>query len=267
MFRGELAEKLHAMREAGFTHTEFMSRDLFESLRGPEYALALLRDTGMKISCFQLLRDFEGAPRSEIAARLGVIEQLLDQTNLVGADTLILCANTAQDSVGDVDTICEDMRRIGDLARSRGVKIAYEALGWARWMSDYREAWKMIRRVDHSHVGVMLDSSHIGSLGLPYDGIREIDVRKIFLAEIADLPITRLDNAEQSRFYRLLPDEGMLALDDFVKELEALGYDGVYSLEVFNDHYRTLEPATVARRAHASLSKLLARCGHASLTA
>jgi 4-hydroxyphenylpyruvate dioxygenase len=259
MFRGDLAEKLHAMREAGFSHTEFMSRDLFESLRGPEYALSLLKDTGMKISCFQLLRDYEGAPRSEIPLRLGVIEQMLDQVQLVGADLLILCSNTAADSTGELDVLCEDLRKLGDLAKSRGVRIGYEALGWGRWMSDYRKAWKMIERVDHPSVGVMLDSSHIGSLGLPFDGIREIDPAKIFLAEIADLPITRLDNAEQSRFYRLLPGEGMLALEEFVAALGEIGYQGVYSLEVFNDHYRQLDPREVAKRAQKSLVELLAR--------
>jgi 4-hydroxyphenylpyruvate dioxygenase len=259
MFRGDLAEKLQAMREAGFSHTEFMSRDLFESLRGPEYALSLLKDTGMRISCFQLLRDYEGAPRSEIPQRLGVIEQMLDQVQLVGADLLILCSNTAPDSIGELDVLCDDIHRLGELAASRGVRIGYEALGWGRWMSDYRSAWKMIQRVDHPNIGMMLDSSHIGSLGLPMGDIRSIDPAKIFLAEIADLPITRLDNAEQSRFYRLLPGEGMLALEEFVQVLEEIGYQGVYSLEVFNDHYRQLEPRQVARRAHQSLVDLLAR--------
>lgn len=259
MFRGELAEKLHAMRDAGFTHTEFMSRDLYESLRGPEYALSLLRDTGMKISCFQLLRDYEGAPRSQVANRLGVIEQILDQVQLVGAETLILCSNTAADSSGEMDVVCEDLRRLGDVAQSRGIRIAYEALGWGQWFSDYRKAWHMLEHLNHPNVGIMLDSSHIGSLNLPFDFIRNIDVAKVFLAEIADLPITRLDNAEQSRFYRLLPGEGMLALEEFVCALDSIGYQGVYSLEVFNDHYRQMDPGIVARRAYASLTDLLQR--------
>lgn len=258
MLRGTLEEKLQAIAAAGFTHTEFLTRDLFESLRGPEYTLAVLKDSGLKIACYQLVRDFEGAPRNEIGPRLGMIEHILDQAQFVGAETLILCANTAPDSSGEIDLLCEDMRRIGDLAKSRGVRIAYESLGWARWMSDYRKGWELIKRLDHSHVGLMLDSSHIGSLGHPMSGILEIDPKKIFLAEVADLPITRLDIAEQSRFYRLLPGEGMLPLEEFVRNLKAIGYDGVYSLEVFNDHYRQLDPLAVARQGYAALEKLVA---------
>jgi 4-hydroxyphenylpyruvate dioxygenase len=259
MFRGDLAEKLQAIRQAGFSHIEFLSRDLFESLRGPEYALSLLQDSGLEISCFQLVRDYEGAPRSEMASRMGVIRQLFDQMDFVGADLLILCANTADNAIEDADTLGEDLLRLAEFAASRGKRIAYEALGWARWMSDYRDAWQLIRRVDHPALGVMLDSSHIGSLGLPYDGIAHIDPAKIFLAEVADLPLTRLDNAELSRFYRLLPGEGMLQLDRFVGELDKLGYAGVYSLEVFNDHYRNLDPGPMAKRAHASMQRLLNR--------
>lgn len=257
MFKGELHEKLAAMRDAGFTHTEFMARDLFESLRGVEYTLALMKDSGIKISCFQLVRDFEGAPRHEVGNRLGMIEHVLDQVQIVGAETLILCSNVSPDCSSDLDVVCSDLLRLGELAASRGVRIAYEPLGWGRWFSDYREAWRMLKRVNHPAIGIMLDSSHIGSLGLPFDFIRSIDVSKVFLVEVADLPITRLDNAEQSRFYRLFPGEGMLKLEEFVAALDSIGYQGVYSLEVFNDHYRQLDPSFVAKQGYASLKNLL----------
>ena len=258
MLRGTLEEKLHAMAAAGFTHTEFMSRDLFENLRGPEYTLGVLKDSGLKISCFQLVRDYEGAPRHEIPQRLGVIEQILDQVQLVGADVLIACSNTAANSIGEPDVLAEDLLKLAELAKSRGVRIAFESLGWGRWLSDYRQAWQLIQRIDHPNLGVMLDSSHIGSLGHPMDGILDIDPAKIFLAEVADLPITRLDIAEQSRFYRLLPGEGMLELGDFVKNLKSIGYQGVYSLEVFNDHYRQIDPIDMAKRGYQALHQLMA---------
>jgi len=257
LLRGTLEEKLQAIAAAGFTHTEFLTRDLFESLRGPEYTRAVLRDSGLKIACYQLVRDFEGAPRNEIQDRLGVAEHLLDQAQWLGADVMIVCSNTAGDSTGEIDVLCEDMLRLAERAASRGVRIAYESLGWGRWMSDYRKGWDMIRRVNHPNLGLMLDASHIGSLGHPMSGILEIDPAKIFLAEVADLPVSRLEIAEQSRFYRLMPGEGMLPLGEFVRNLKRIGYSGVYSLEVFNDHYRQLDPLMVARRGHETLMRLL----------
>jgi 4-hydroxyphenylpyruvate dioxygenase len=258
MFGGSLETKLAAIAQAGFSHVELLSRDLFESLRGPDYTLSVIRDSGLQACCYQLVRDFEGCPRPQMPQRLAVVRQLLEQAQWVGADTLIVCANAASDSLGDFGLLCEDLHTLAELAGSHGVRLAYESLGWARWMSDFRDGWALVRAVDHPQLGLMLDSSHIGSSGAPASGILDIPAHKVFLAEVADLPHTRLDVVEQSRFYRLLPGEGMLALDDFVGHLRAIGFGGVYSLEVFNDHYRQLDAHMFARRAHQALTGLLA---------
>ena len=259
LFGGELAGKLDAMRAAGFAETEFLLRDLFESLRGVDYTLGILRDSGLRISTFQLLRDVEGAPRDDIDRRLGIADRVLDLAALCGADTLSIAANTEPDCSGDPGVIAEDLGRLGDLAAARGLRIAFESLSWATHLADYREGWEIVRRLDHPQVGLMLDSSHIGALDLPMDGIRDIDPAKIFVAEIADLPRLRLDIAEMSRHYRFLPGEGVLDLEGYVRALEAIGFTGSYSLEVFNAHYRTGDPAEVARRAHAAVTGLWKR--------
>lgn len=56
-FGCKLPEKLQAMREAGFVASEFFPRDLYEDPRGPDYAVAALRDSGLGISAYQALRD------------------------------------------------------------------------------------------------------------------------------------------------------------------------------------------------------------------
>jgi 4-hydroxyphenylpyruvate dioxygenase len=259
LFRGELPEKLTAMREAGFVAVEFLARDLFESLRGPEFTLGLLQDSGLRISVFQLLRDLEGAPRNQIDHKLNIAAQVLDLAALSGAETLVLCSNVTEEASGDPAAILEDLGRLGDLAAARGLRIAFESLCWGTHLADYRQGWEMIRRLDHPQVGLMLDSSHIGALGLPYEGIRDIDPAKIFLAEVADMPQTNLDLAEVSRAYRLFPGEGTLPLEDYVRTLEGIGYKGLYSLEVFNDHYRQMDPTLVATRGFAAMERLWER--------
>jgi 4-hydroxyphenylpyruvate dioxygenase len=259
LFGGELAGKLTAMSDAGFVAVEFLARDLFESLRGPEFTLDLLRDSGLSISVFQLLRDLEGAPRDQVDHKLNIAAQVLDLAALSGADTLVLCSNTTEEASGDPGVIAEDMGRLGDLAAERGLRIAFESLCWGTHLADYRKGWEIIRRLDHPQVGLMLDSSHIGALGLPYDGIRDIDPAKIFLAEVADMPQARLDLAEISRSYRLFPGEGMLPLEEYIRVLESIGYKGLYSLEVFNDHYRQMDPAVVAKRGFAAMEGLWER--------
>jgi len=249
------------MKSAGFATTEFWPRDLFEHPEGPEIAVALLRQTGLGVSAYQALRNFEGMTPTIRAQKLGIAEQLMDQMALIGAQLLVLCSNTASDCDGDHGRISEDLARLGDLAQSRNIRIAYEALCWARWIRDYRDAWKVVRAAAHNYVGVMLDSFHIFALDLPLDGIAEISADKIFLVEIADMPKINLDLIEVSRNYRLFPGEGVMQVADFVKRVRRAGYAGHYSLEIFNAHYRSIDPLTAAERAMRTMSKLFSEIG------
>jgi len=259
MFGGELPEKLAAMRAAGFSHTEITSRDLFETLQGPEYALSVLRDSGLAVSCLQLIRDFEGAPRDSLERKLGIIEHVMDQALFAGTDLLVLCASTLADASADEDTICEDLRRLADLAKSKNLRIAWEPIAWATWYHDFRAAWRIVRKLDHANLGLVIDTTHIGILQQDFDEVRQIDPAKIFLVEIADLAASRLGKREQSRYYRLLPGEGVLELEKLVGALKDIGYQGVLSLEIFSDHYRHLPPALAAREGYQAMRQLLDR--------
>lgn len=262
-FGGSLSGKLRAMKSAGFVTTELWPRDVFEHPEGPDIANDLMRETGITVSVYQGLRNYEGMAANVRDHKLGVAELLMDQMALVGADVLVLCSNTAVDSDGDHGRISEDLARLGDLAQSRNIRIAYEALCWGRWIRDYRDAWNVVSAAGHDHVGIMLDCFHIFALGLPLDGIGEISARKIFLVEIADMPGCNLDLIELSRHYRLFPGEGVTPVADFVRRVRAVGYRGDYSLEVFNAHYLASDPATVAERAMRSMTALFSGPGPA----
>jgi sugar phosphate isomerase/epimerase len=262
-FGGKLPEKLAAVRAAGFGAIEFWSRDLFEHPEGPDVAIGLLRRLELRIAAFQALRNYEGMPADVRRQKLGVAGQLMDQMALVGANVLVLCSNIDPASSGDRARLVEDLRLLGDLARRRGVRIAYEGLAWGRWIRDYREAWRLVAETDHEQVGLLLDGFHIFALDLPLDAIDAMDAGKIFLVEIADLPRTRLDALEISRHYRLFPGEGVAPVEEFVKRVRGIGYAGCWSVEVFNTHYLASNPDEVARRAARAMRAVLDHVGTA----
>lgn len=256
---GALPAKLTAMKKAGFAATEFLSGDLFESLRGPDYTVGLLRDSGLTVSIFQLLRDIEGGAPEQLDHKLAVSRQIFGHARLVGSDTVVLGCNTDPASSTDRKQIVADLARLAEVAADDGMRIAYESLSWGTYASDYRVGWSIVKEIDLPNLGVMLDSSHIGALDLPFDAIADIDPAKVFLAEVADLPRMRIDIAEMSRYYRLFPGDGLLALEEYIRRLEQIGYTGVYSLEVFNSHHRSLPPDEVARTGFDSLCRLWER--------
>lgn len=246
-----------AMHEAGFTSTEIWPRDYYFSNEGPEALFRLLQQTGMKVSCYQNLRNYEGMPESQRPVKRKIAEQLFSQMQLLDVETLVLCSNIAPDSSGDEGRIISDLRELGDIAETYGRRVAWEPICWGRWVKDYRKAWEIVHKVDHDAIGLVLDNFHISTLGLPLDGIASIDRSKIFIVEIADFPQGNFDLIELSRGYRLFPGEGNAPVAEFMRQIRKTGYDGILSLEVFNAYYRTLPPDVVARRARASLDPLL----------
>jgi 4-hydroxyphenylpyruvate dioxygenase len=248
---------VRAMKEVGFTSTELWPRDYYFSNDGPDAVLQLLKETGLTVSCYQNLRNYEGMPEDQRPTKQRIAEQLFSQMQLLGAETLVLCSNVAPDSTGDEERIVSDLRELGDIAARYGRRVAWEPICWGRWVKDYRHAWEIVKKVDHDAIGIALDCFHIFTLDLPLDGISKIDREKIFIVEVADFPRGNFDFLELSRAYRLFPGEGYSPVGDFLREVRKTGYDGILSVEVFNTYYRTLPPEVIARRAWNSLAPLL----------
>ena len=83
--------------------------------------------------------------------------------------------------------------------------------------------------------------------------------------QIADLPGSTIAKADLSRFYRMLPGDGVLPLGEFVEALESIGYSHVCALEILSDRYRALSPLIAAQEAMASIQRWgheLASTGH-----
>ena len=57
---GSLEAKLSAMKAAGFSQVMLMARDLVGHPGGVESAAQAVRDSGLRPTGFQVLRDFEG---------------------------------------------------------------------------------------------------------------------------------------------------------------------------------------------------------------
>jgi sugar phosphate isomerase/epimerase len=256
-FGGSLATKLKAMSTAGFVATEFWPKDLFEHPDGPTTAIELLRENGLTVSIYQALRNYEGAPPADRDQKLGIAEQMMDQMGLIGCDILALPSNSGLDSSGDREKIVTDLVRLGDLARSRGMRIALEPLCWGRWINDYHDGWAVVREANHPNVGLMLDSFHAFLSGSSLTEIADIPGDKIFLVEVSDFAASALDFIEISRHYRLFPGEGNSPMAAFLRQVAATGYTGCLSVEVFNAFYRQNDPFDTARRGAACMSRVL----------
>jgi 4-hydroxyphenylpyruvate dioxygenase len=254
---GDLREKLAAIAAAGFDGVEIFENDFLAFDGTPAEVGRMVRDHGLEITLFQPFRDFEGMPALQRARAFDRAERKFDLMAELGTDLMLVCSNVSPASLGGIDRAADDLRELGERAAGRGLRVGYEALAWGRHVSDHRDAWEVVRRADHAHIGLILDSFHTLARKIDPDTIRSIPGDCIFIVQLADAPLIEMDLLYWSRHFRNMPGEGDLPVVDFMRAVTATGYDGPLSLEIFNDQFRGGSPKSIAVDGRRSLINLM----------
>lgn len=255
---GTLEAKLEAMAAAGFPQVMLSARDLTGHPGGVEAAIAAVRASGLRITGFQVLRDFEGLSGHLHGYKVDIARSMLELCAALGSRVLLACSSTSRHASQDPDDIARDLRKLAMLAVPLGIKVAYEGLSWGRTINEYTTAWDVICRADCPNLGIGIDSFHIFAAKTSLDAIDDLDPERIFLVQLSDLMWHDVPSFEErmatARSMRVFPGEGVHSdqLADLVLRLDAIGYDGDYSFEVFNDDYQQMPLARVAERARRS---------------
>ncbi|MFK5979443.1 MAG: TIM barrel protein [Rhizobiaceae bacterium] len=254
---GSLSEKLTAIAAAGFDAIEIFEND-FLAFDGPPSDVAkMVRDHGLEISLFQPFRDFEGMPGKHRAQAFERAERKFDLMQELGTDLILVCSSVSPLALGGIDRAVDDFAELGERAAKKGIRVGYEALAWGKHVDDHRDAWEIVRRADHPNIGLIVDSFHTLARQIDPDTIRSIPGDKIFFVQLADAPLIDMDLLHLSRHYRNMPGEGDLDVTAFMRAVAATGYDGVLSLEVFNDQFRGGSPSSISIDGHRSLLALM----------
>ncbi len=243
---GALDEKLRTIAAAGFDAVEIFEND-FTCYDGSARDVArLCADLGLRVCALQPFRDFEGLPDPQRRQAFRRAEKKFDLMAELGTDLLLVCSNVSPAALGGIERAADDLRELGERAAARGLRVGYEALAWGRHVNDYRDAWEIVRRANHPAIGIILDSFHTLAPGFPVAPIAAIPADRIFLVQLADAPQLDLDVLSWSRHFRCFPGQGNLPIGDFMRAIDATGYKGPLSLEIFNDQFRAQSTKEVA---------------------
>src|SRR5436305_5876556 len=250
---GTLVEKLQAIAAAGFDGVEIFENDLLYFDGSPAEVRTICADLGLRVLLFQPFRDFEAAPRARMQKNFDRAENKFDVMEQLGTDLMLVCSNTAPDTLANDAAAAEDLRALGERAAQRGFRIGYEALAWGRQVNTFGHAWKIVQAADHPAVGLVVDTFHTFAVEDDDAPIAKIPGDRIFFAQLADAPMMRLDPLSWSRHFRLFPGQGAFPVARFTRNVLASGYNGPISLEIFNDEFRAAPPRPTAIDAMRSL--------------
>jgi sugar phosphate isomerase/epimerase len=268
---GTLPAKLAAMRAAGFTQVMLSARDIVGDPGGGTSAIAAVRSSGLRVTGFQVLRDFEGLAGHLHAYKIDIAKGMLEMCHAAGSKLLLACSSTSAHASQDPELLARDLRKLAMLAIPFDIRIAYEALSWGRTVNQYPQAWEIIERADRTNLGLALDSFHMLATGFSLDGLDYVSPEKVFLVQLADFMWRETRSPEErintARHFRVFPGEGVHSdeVAELVRSLDRMGYRGDYSFEVFNDDYLQLPAPLVAARARRSVKWLADRVSRRSL--
>ncbi len=255
---GPLEARLEAMRNGGFAQVMLGARDIVGHPGGVPAAVAAVRASGLRVTGFQVLRDFEGLSGHLHSYKVDIAKGMLQMCEALGSRVLLACSSTSRHASQDIDHLARDLRKLAMLALPLGIRVAYEGLSWGRTINEFTTAWDVVTRADCPNLGLGLDSFHIFAAKTSLEAIEELDPERIFLVQLSDFMWHETPTFEErmttARTFRVFPGEGVHseALVDLVLRLQALGYAGDYSFEVFNDDYQQLPLSTVVQRARRS---------------
>jgi 4-hydroxyphenylpyruvate dioxygenase len=243
---GTLDAKLRAIAAAGYDGAEIFENDLLSSHLSARDIAALMADLGLVCTMFQPFRDLEGLPDPARGRAFDRLERKFDVMEELGTDLVLVCSSCSQQAEGDRGRILGDLTEAAERAAARGMRIGYEALAWGRHVNDHRDAWALVRDVDHSGLGLVLDSFHSLARKVPSSSIGDIRADKLFIVQVCDAPLLDMDYLGWSRHFRCMPGQGEFPLDDWAEAIRRTGYDGYWSLEIFNDRFRAGSASGVA---------------------
>ncbi len=260
---GALEAKLRSVKKAGFTQIMLSARDIAGHPDGEDAAIEAVRASGLRVTGFQVLRDFEGLPGNLHEYKVDVAKSMLEMARSLGAPVLLACSSTSAHASGETETLVADLRKLATLGVPMNVRIAYEALSWGRHVSEFAQSWDIVSRADHANLGLALDSFHILAARSPLGELPLVDCDKVFLVQLSDFMWQQTKSIEErvetARHFRVFPGEGAHSAEvsSMLRTLDDMGYRGDYSFEVFNDDYAQLPHAVVTGRARRSMSWLV----------
>jgi sugar phosphate isomerase/epimerase len=252
---GSLEGKLAAVRGAGFSQVMIAAGDVVGHPSGIDAGVGAVRESGLRVTGLEALRDFEGLDGRMHAYKVDVAKSMLAVCGRLGGRLLLVEASTSTHAGSDADTIACDLRMLAILAIPLGIRIAYKGVSWSRTVRDFSAAGEIVFRANCPNLGVAVDAFDVLASGVAQDNLDAIDPEQIFLVQLSDYMWQEIRSAEEqtatATHFRVFPGEGAHSdeLANFITKLDAIGYCGDYSFDVYNDDYLQMPPEAVAGRA------------------
>jgi sugar phosphate isomerase/epimerase len=233
-------KSLEGWARAGVKQVELVSSMLDDFLKTDTLAAAR-----KVVSCSPGLTDFWN-PHPNHAALMETFKRRCEQYATFGIKHIYNPANsTTKITRDDYKAGLDIIRETGDVAKQFGMVASIEFTRASGYISNLRTCRQQIRAAGHSNVKVLFDCYHFWSGPSKFedmDLLQKGDIAHVHFQDTPDTPRELYDNTT-----RLIPGDGISPLVKILQRIQATGYAGPLSVELFLPEFQQGDPYEVAK--------------------
>lgn len=258
----DLVTDIKASAAAGYDLVELRSNKLYDYLKNDtvDSLKGILDDSGIGVLSINTLEHITWRSDEDHAAILDECEKLCEISAAIGCPYVLSVPGALrQGPKTDDETIEESVRvlnELADIAEPHCIKIGFEFLGEAgNSVQTLDLGSRIVDLVGRESVGNVIDTYHFYAGSSSWEALEKLDPAKLFIFHINDAEDLPKDQLNDSK--RLYPGLGILPIGRMKATLDAIGYDGPASVEIFRPEYWHQDPFEVAKTAKAAAEKAL----------
>jgi 2-keto-myo-inositol isomerase len=265
----DLETDIRSAGAAGFELVELRSNKLYDYLETHtvDDLKALLTEAGVGVLSINTLEHITWRSDEDYAAIKEECAKLSEISAAIGCPYVLAVPGALrQGPKTEQETIAESVKvlnELADIAEPFGIRIGFEFLGEAgNSVTTLDLGSRIVDLVGRESVGNVIDTYHFYAGGSSFEAIDRLDPKKLFILHVndaEDLPKEELNDSK-----RLYPGLGILPIKEIKERLDAIGYDGPVSVEIFRPEYWEEDPFKVAATAKAATEQALGLGQHAA---
>jgi sugar phosphate isomerase/epimerase len=255
-----LAQQVEVAAKAGYDAFEPWIRDLEDHVKGGgklEDVAKRIADHGLRV---ESAIGFANWIVDDAAVRKQALEQTKRDMGLVarlGGKRLAAPPVGATKVKGmDRRVAAERYRALCELGAKMGVVPQLEMWGFSTTLGRLGETAEVAIECGHPQACVLADVYHLHKGGSGFGGLRLLGPLALQVFHMndypADPPREKIDDS-----YRVYPGDGVAPLVPMLRDLFALGFRGLLSLELFNRTYWKQDPLLVAKTGLAKMKAVV----------
>lgn len=240
-------DRFRIVREAGFSGIGLWTDDIDQYLSeggALDDIRALLSENDLVVPEMSYLGGWQRLDGGSLPEAQEEARRLCRMTRDVGCPMI---GAVPSRHVGDLGEAAEDLAALADIARDYGIVVGLEFYGSAGQIKSLDVALDVIARADRPNAGLLYDAFHFFLGESLFADVGKIPIDKLFMVHLSDAEDLPRERLFEYHKHRVLPGEGIAEVRRSVRGLIARGYDGWFSVEIFNDDYLPDDPSHLAR--------------------